>query len=236
MSQGSWIHYSSTILHFIVRISSFKYKTQQLNMKNTYTLILIFMGMGFMSYAQDINSTSSAESCIAYIDQLAKTSVSGNSWNLTTKFDGTSFTTTETGSGLTFIYESTEINWATFSYLDTRTLKDGNISVSFWFNNQFPRKLTVLDDKSTVDMEFDTRNFFSFNLSPSQETKIKDLETAAKRLVEIAKKGDPKFAVKAGKQPKEGNPSYEETVTYIKTYFDKPSMEGNDSYLSTLLV
>lgn len=200
-------------------------------MKKLFTFILIFIGL--IAQAQEITTASSAESCIAYIDQLAKTSVSDNSMDLTTEFDGTSFTTTRTGRVLTFISELTDIDWATFNVLRTDTKKDGNISVLFMFDSDVTQKRTTIDNNSIIEIGFDTRRSFSFDLSRSQETKIKDLEIAAKRLAEIAKKGDRQLAVKTRKLPKEGNPSYEETVAYIKTYFDKPSMEGNDSYLAT---
>jgi len=144
--------------------------------------MFILIHIGLTTYAQNITSTSSAESCIAYIDQLAKTAVARNdNWKHTAKFDGTSFTTTETGSSLIFIHETTDIDWTTFKSIGVGTLDDEKILVMIYFTYDFPKITTKVQikDGGIKNKEFKTSGYIPFYFSVSQETKIKDLEAAA---------------------------------------------------------
>ncbi|ODS90109.1 MAG: hypothetical protein ABS44_01745 [Chryseobacterium sp. SCN 40-13] len=207
-------------------------------MKYIYTFLLTFIGL--ISSAQSINTSSTAEECIAFISGLMSNSESlmPKYDKLVTSFDGINYkrrtdSKNPYSTSSSYILEYKDIDWTAFAEMKIHDYSDTSKIIHFHFSKSFRSESRYENqDKKTTMKSVKWLNLFYIILSSAQLSHIKELETAAYRLSEIAKAGvNPKLTIKADKNkvvPKIGNPTYEETVEYIENHFkDEFFIDGN---------
>lgn len=207
--------------------------------KNIFTLFLTLV-FAVSIKAQSITPTSTAEECIAFIDAAAKSFIGvDKSYPLTyASFTGTGLQKTINLTSLDFKHNFLEIDWAYFKSITKMKPDGGKIPVYYFFEKIKKENTTINVDTGIIqDYEFEETSYFWFYIPESEQSKLKDLEAAGKRLAEIATaKESTLLVVRKNNLPKEGTPSYEETVAYIETYFDDPNKKGDGTFLTTTLV
>ncbi|WP_121357260.1 hypothetical protein [Flavisolibacter nicotianae] len=180
--------------------------------------------------AQQITATSTAEDCVNFINQMAQTgnaSAKKHDFIRSASFTGGTFVETQDWKYSINKETFSNINWADFEKVSIIKPKavDEDIMVFFSFKtNQVTRESFGIDKETNLvkDRENEIGKDLYFNISSSEEGKIKDLEIAANRLkqIVIAKGNLFKTAVITSSKIKniEGKPSFQETTNYINAF------------------
>lgn len=186
--------------------------------------------------AQQISGTSTAEDCVNFINNVTKLNDgkdSKHNFIRTTLFTGGTFTETQNWTFSDYKNNFINIDWSDFEKLDT-SKGDKGIYVYFYFKTEkITNEHLEIDNKTKLIRERKRKDSNSFDLyiAPSEESKIKELEAAAKRLSQIVVAKGNIFKTKSSTTGKikniEGKPSFEETVNYINTFLK----DGADNIL-----
>lgn len=173
--------------------------------------------------AQTITPTSTAAECIVYIDAAAKLYKGSieRPWS-DIRFTGDSFTYTITDKKNNLIIKEKykPINWSQVkSFFKNESKAGGYVSFNFLFESRFPLEIvkTNLSDKTSIT-ETKAPGAFSIYIPIAEQEIIKDVEGAINRFIQLEyeKAG---LTASGGKKPKEGTPSYAETIGFIQSTF-----------------
>jgi hypothetical protein len=172
--------------------------------------------------AQTILPTSSAQECITFIQSTLKAAIAPQpSYKDDIFFNGTQIAVDHiyaSGSVYRDLYQN--IDWSKYKKMSWAP-SGGNTVISFDFTQPFRRTDQTYYNGNLEDIKITQEDYFILTINQSDTVKIKGLETAATRLAEIAReKSSPLLTVKAPKIPSEGKPTYKETASFIKSYFN----------------
>lgn len=172
--------------------------------------------------AQTIQPTASAQECLTFIENTLKViTVDKPDIKTTIYFRGTQVTLDHAySSSSVFRYAYQNVDWAKYNKLG-RSPSEGNTAILFDFSAPFPMLRQSYYDGKLTDLTVRPEDYILFTIRQSDTSKIKEIEIAAARLAEIARgKSSPLLEIKPPKTPADGKPTYKETVSFIKSYFN----------------
>lgn len=183
------------------------------------------------SNAQTILPTATAQECITFIDHTLKAvAPESPDFKSAITFRGTQVIVDHQytgGSVYRDLYQN--IDWSTYKRL-ARTPSEGNTAIIMDFSASFPKTDQTYNNGTLVNTKIQPEEYILFLVRQSDTARIKDIETAAARLAEIAReKSSPLLTVPTKKIPGEGKPSYKETTSFIKSYFNTDNRKKHNT-------
>jgi hypothetical protein len=210
-------------------------------MKRPALAFSLLFTLAVAAHAQQITATSSADDCVGMLHQAAQTRAGKSSkYNFTraVSFTGGSFTETQQWPYFLIKNSFQNIDWSGFKNVSQHKTEEGEIYVYFNFNAKtITEERVEIDNQTSLVKEKETEegDYFFIIIPASEESRVKDMEAAAKRLAQISlAKGNLFKQTPRASNIKtiEGKPSFQETVNYINTFLKDGA--GNDLFCNTV--
>lgn len=187
--------------------------------------------------AQRITENSTAEECVQFIDATAKTMLGKGDNNFIlseARFTGNDIQIVEKWKYFDLYYTCHIPDWQDFKQMIVSESDKGKIEVGFHFKNSNLQTEDYFHYKTEGQIETGLIDNFSkiitysfmFYIPEHERDRIRDLETAAKRLQKLAiEKSGKLFTGKSLMRNRkikeiEGKPTYDETVKFIMTFLE----------------
>ncbi|MGK6351510.1 hypothetical protein [Parapedobacter sp. DT-150] len=182
-----------------------------------FTLLCLFALQFPVCAQQSISATSTAEACIAFIEQMANTRPDDDDKTYSYSFDGTTFieTNKKKSGESTSMYKRQYIDWEKFTKFSSETSEE-RVGVYFGFSSPISLLMEMGDNERMSYRVLHIMNGFPISLPVAQQSKIKELEMAANRLAQLAKsKASPLLEVSVPPDALKPLPTRSDTEDYI---------------------